>query len=291
VHAATVNRTDCGFLRGMPLIVRPFSGWFKPKFQILGCEFAGEVEAVGKQVTLFKQGDRVFGFNEWVYGSHAEYTTISEHGNVAKIPTTFSYQEAAPLTEGAFYGYFNLRAAKVGKGQNILINGATGAIGSASVQLAKYLGASVTAVCDTKNVPLIQSLGADKVIDYKLQDFTQLNEQFDVVFDAVGKSSFGKCKRLLKNKGIYMSTEFGPNIENPFLALITPLFGGRKVLFPLPSLKPEDVALFKKLADAGQFKPVVDRIYPMSEIREAYQYVLTGQKTGNVVIQVSAEGK
>lgn len=287
VHASTVNRTDCGFRSAEYFIVRFFSGLFRPKSKILGCEFAGQVEAIGESVTLFKTGDRVFGFNDQAFGGHGEYMVIKETDSLETIPHTFSYQEAAPLTEGSHYALCNIRAVKIQRCQQVLVNGGTGAIGSAAIQLLKHFGAQVTAVCDTKNLSLVKSLGADEVIDYTQQDFTQLNKQFDFVFDAVGKSTFGKCKRILKEKGIYISTELGPGAQNPFLAMITPLLGGKKILFPLPTIAKQDVTFLKALAEAGEFKPVVNRVYPLEQIVDAYRYVETGRKIGNVVIQVS----
>lgn len=284
VQATTVNRTDCGFRSAEYFIVRFFAGLFRPKQQILGCEFAGQIESVGPKVTEYKAGDRVFGYNDHSFGGHAEYLVMVENGAMALIPEGMSYVEAAPITEGAHYALFNIRAAKIGKGQQVLINGATGAIGSSAVQICKHLGAEVTAVCHTKHVNLVQSLGANEVIDYTRQDFTHLNKKFQVIFDAVGKSSFGKCKPLLVEKGIYMSTELGYMWQNPFLALITPLLGGKKLLFPIPESSKEDVLFLKGLVEKGDYRPVIDRQYPLEQIVEAYRYVETGMKTGNVVI-------
>lgn len=287
VFATTVNRTDCGFLSGMPLLVRLFSGLRRPKNPVLGNEFAGEIEHTGKDVTLFKQGDRVFGYNDVTFGAHAQYMVVTEDGAIATMPENSTFSECAPLIEGAHYALCDIRAAKVTADQRVLINGATGAIGSAAVQLVKELGAHVTAVCDTRNLTLVKSLGADVVIDYTAQDFTKLNEQFDLVFDAVGKRSFGECKRILKSKGIYISTELGYKNQNPFLAMITPLMGGKKLLFPIPTISKEDVVFLKTLMERGAYKPVIDRTYPLEETVAAYKYVLTGQKTGNVIITVS----
>ena len=286
VHAATVNRTDCGWLRAKPFFVRLFIGLFKPKYKVLGTEFAGEIEATGKNVSLFKCGDMVFGFNEFKFGSHAEYMVMPELGTITTIPNNLSLQEAAPITEGGHYALCDIRAAKIQKGHKIIINGASGGIGSAAVQLAVYFGAEVTGVCATKNIDLIKSLGACEVIDYTKQDFTKINQTFDFVFDAVGKSSFNKCKPILKKKGIYISTELGYLSQNPFLAIITPLFGNKKVLMPIPSIKKEDVVFFKELVEKGYYKPVVDKSYPLEKIVEAYKYVESGQKTGNVVITI-----
>lgn len=286
IHAATVNRTDCGFRSAEYFIVRFWSGLFTPNNKILGCEFAGVIESVGSAVTSFKPGDNVFGFNDTTFGAHAEYMVVAEDAALATMPQNFSFEQAAALTEGIHYALCDLRAAKIARGQSYLINGATGAIGSAAVQLAKYFGAEVTAVCATNHVELVKSLGADVVIDYTQQDFTKINKQFDTVFDAVGKSSFGKCKPLLKKQGVYMSTELGYMSQNPFLALITPLLGGKKVLFPIPTISKADVNFFKELAEKDAFKPVIDRRYPLDQIVEAYRYVETGMKTGNVILTV-----
>lgn len=287
VHATTVNRTDCGFRSAEYFIVRFFSGLFKPKNKILGNEFAGEIEAIGKNVTLFAIGDKVFGYNDTRFGAHAEYMTMGEHEAITTLPAKLSFEEAAPILEGGHYALCNIRATKIAAGQNILINGATGAIGSAAVQLVKNIGARVTAVCHTSHVALVKSLGADVVLDYTHDDFTTLNEKFDVVFDAVGKSAFGKCKRILTQKGIYVSTELGKNAENIYLALLTPMFGGPKVMFPLPTISKADVEFLKGLVETGKFKPVIDRQYALEQIVDAYKYVETGQKIGNVVIRVA----
>ncbi|MCH8011507.1 MAG: NAD(P)-dependent alcohol dehydrogenase [Candidatus Marinimicrobia bacterium] len=284
IYATTVNRTDCGFLRAKPFIVRFFSGLIKPRNTILGNEFSGKIEAVGKDVMSFKVGDKVFGYNGDDFGAHAEYMTMPEEGSLTTMPENLTYEEVVPSTEGVHYAYSDIKAANIQKGQKVLINGATGAIGSAAVQLVKNIGAEVTAVSNTKNVDLVKSLGADKVVDYEKEDFTKDDQTYDVVFDAVGKSSFAKCKSLLKPRGIYLSTELGYMSQNIFLALITPLFGKKKVLFPIPTINKKDIIFFKKLIEAGNLKPVIDRCYPLEQIVEAYKYVEKGQKTGNVVI-------
>ena len=287
VHATTVNRTDCGFRSAEYFIVRFFSGLFRPKNTKLGNEFAGEIVATGKNVTSLRAGDKVFGYNDTKFGAHAEYMTMAENEAITNMPSNLTYEEAAPITEGGHYALCDIRAAKIKSGQKVLINGATGAIGSAAVQLIKYFGAEVTAVCNTKNLELVKSLGADVVIDYTEQDFTKISQTFDVVFDAVGKSSFGQCKPILKKKGVYMSTELGKNSENIFLALITPLFGGKKVLFPIPTISKEDVVFLKVLVETDKYKPVIDRRYSLEQIVEAYKFVETGQKIGNVVITLT----
>jgi NADPH:quinone reductase-like Zn-dependent oxidoreductase len=287
VHATTVNRTDAGFRSAEYFIVRLFAGLFKPKNPVLGCEFAGVVESVGKTVNSFKPGDRVFGFDDNKWGGHAAYKVIAEKDAIVHIPDSIPYTTAAAISEGAHYAWCNIRAAKITKGQKVIVNGATGAIGSAAVQLIKNIGAEVVAVCHTDHIDLVKSLGPDRVIDYTQQDFTELDTLFDVVFDAVGKSSFGKCKRILKPKGIYMSTELGKNAENPFLAMWTPLLGGKKVLFPLPYSNKEDLIYLSDLVARDLFTPVLDKQhFTFDQICEAYTYVETGQKIGNVVIEM-----
>jgi NADPH:quinone reductase-like Zn-dependent oxidoreductase len=285
VYASTVNRTDCGFRSAEYFISRFFSGLIRPRKKTLGCEFAGEIEAVGERVKLWNIGDKIVGFNDAQFGGHAEYMTLNENETFTKIPDKFSYEEVAPLLEGAHYALCDIRAAKVKNGQNVMVYGATGAIGSAAVQLLKYFGANITAVCNTKNIELVKTLGADYVIDYTNEDFTKTTEKFDLIFDAVGKSSFRQCKPLLKEKGVYISTELGKNAENIFLALYTPIFCSKKVLFPIPSITKEDVEFLKELAENGHYKPVIDRTYNLEQIVEAYRYVETGQKTGNVIIK------
>jgi NADPH:quinone reductase-like Zn-dependent oxidoreductase len=287
IHTTTVNRTDCGFRSAEYFIVRFFSGLLKPKNPILGNEFSGIVESVGNAVNQFKPGDKVFGYNDTKFGAHAEYMVMGQDDPICSMPEHFSFSEAAALSEGIHYAWCDIKAAKICAGHQVLINGATGAIGSAAVQLCAYLGAEVTAVCSTNYIELVKSLGAKRVIDYTKDDFTSIDTQFDVVFDAVGKSSFGKCKPLLKKQGVYMSTELGRYSQNPFLAMITPILGGKKVLFPLPTIHKRDLEFFKELAERGKLKPVIDRTYPLSNIVEAYQYVETGQKIGNVIIAVS----
>jgi len=213
--------------------------------------------------------------------------TMAENEAIATMPDNLTYEEAAPITEGGHYALCDIRAANIKKGQNVLIYGATGAIGSAAVQLVKYFGANVTAVCNTKNVELMKSLGADRVIDYTKLDFTKTDQRFDFVFDAVGKSSFGKCKPIINKKGIYISTELGRYSENIFLALTTRIFSNKKVLFPLPTICKDDVMFLRELVVAGKFKPVFDRKYRLEQIVEAYRYVESGQKTGNVLITLT----
>ncbi len=287
VYTATVNRTDSGFRSAEYFISRFWSGLLRPKLPILGCEFAGIVEAIGPSVSLFKTGDKVFGFNDKTFGGHAEYLTIDEHDAVTTMPEGLSFDSAAAITEGGHYALVDIRAANVKPGQRVMVYGATGAIGSAAVQLLKHFGANVTAVCNTKNVELVKNLGADTVIDYQSEDYKKTEIKFDFIFDAVGKSSYGQCKPLLTEKGVYISTELGKNGENILLALTTPLWGGKKLLFPLPTISKSDVVFLKDLVQKGEFKPVIDRVYKLDQIVEAYKYVETGQKTGNVLLRIT----
>jgi NADPH:quinone reductase-like Zn-dependent oxidoreductase len=278
-------------LRAEPFIMRFFTGVLKPNKSILGTDFAGKIEAVGKNVESLKVGDKVFGLDDSGLSSHAQYMTLSENKALATIPNNISYEEAAASMEGAHYAYNFLNKVNLKSGQKVLVNGATGAIGSAAVQLLKYFGANVTAVCSTKNLELVKSIGANKVIDYTKEDFTKNNEKYNFIFDAVGKSSFTKCKPLLQSGGVYISSELGWMAQNLFFALITPIIGNKKVVFPIPSDCRRSVLFIKKLSEEGKFKAVIDRKYSLKEIAEAYRYVEKGQKTGNVVITLEYNNK
>ncbi len=285
VRATTVNRTDCGFRNPEYLFVRLVSGLFRPRNKILGSELAGEVEAVGKDVTAFKTGDAVFGLSAQKFGAHAEYICLPEDGSITAKPRNMTFEEAA-VCDGLMLAMNYIGKINFERMGKLLVNGASGSIGSACVQLAKYYGATVTAVCNTQSMELLRSLGADKVIDYTKEDFTQDDQTYDVVLDAVGKSSFFRCKRLLKPCGIYFSTELGFLWQNIFLTPLTSVFGSRKVRFPIPRDTKEDIVFFRELIEAGKYVAVIDRTYPLEQIVEAARYVETGQKTGNVVITV-----
>jgi len=288
VHATTVNRTDCGLRAAKPFIYRFFLGLRRPRLTVLGNEFAGQVEAVGTGVRSFEVGDRVFGFSGTRFGAHAEYLTMPEGGLLATMPADLSYEEAAPSTEGSIYALSLIRTAKLQRGQGVLVNGATGAIGSAAVQLLRDRGAVVTAVCGAEHMELVRGLGADRVIDYTAEDFTRDERRYDAVMDAVGKSSFGRCRRLLKPGGLYLSTDLGPLSQNPLLALVTPLFGGRRVRFPIPRQDQGTVTYLKERIESGAFKPLIDRRCRLDQIVEAYRYVETGRKVGSVVITIDS---
>ncbi|MFD0478559.1 NAD(P)-dependent alcohol dehydrogenase [Nonomuraea thailandensis] len=290
VRATTVNRTDCAMRAAKPFLWRFFTGLVRPHVPVLGTEFAGDVEEVGGGVTAFQPGDAVFGYNDPRFGAHAEYLVIPQSGTLALLPQGLSHEEAAPGTEGAHYALSLIRSAKVRAGHDVLVYGATGAIGSAAVQLLKHAGAKVTAVCGTKHLDLVRRLGADKVVDYTATDFTADEQRYDVVIDAVGKSTFGRCRRLLKPRGSYIASDVGPLWQNLPLTFITPLFGGRRVRFPYPRHDAAMAQELKALMESGAFRPVIDRHYSLDEIVAAYRYVETGQKTGNVVITVMTPG-
>jgi NADPH:quinone reductase-like Zn-dependent oxidoreductase len=284
VYAASANRSDYHVLTGKPLLMRLFTGLFKPKLAITGSDFAGQVEATGPAVRTFKVGDKVMGFGGgFGIGSHAQYLTFPETKRIVLMPGNITYEQAAACLEGTYYAAMGITQLKPTAGQKALVYGATGAIGSAYVQFLKYHGVYVTAVCGGENRELVRSWGADKIVDYKTEDFTNDNEQYDFVIDAVGKSSFAKCKRLLKKKGIYAPSG---GAENIFLVLINPLLGGKKVLFPKDNKS--NLGFIKELLEKGSFKPVIDRIYPLEKIGEAFAYVATGQKIGNVIITMDA---
>lgn len=286
VHATTVNRTDCGILWARPFVIRFFTGLFKPKHRIAGTDFAGRVEAVGNAVTSFQVGDRVWGFYDEGLQSHAHYMTLAEGKAIAKIPDGITYAQAAASGEGAHYGFNSIHKMKLVPGQKVLVNGATGAIGSASVQLLKHYGLHVTATCATPHVELMRGLGADRVIDYTQEDFTEDAEQYHFVFDSVGKSTFGKSKRVLLPGGVYISSELGPRGENLYLPLFTRLFGKRRVIFPIPFNCRRTVLFMTQLIQDGKFKAVIDRTYAMEQVAEAYRYVDAGQKIGNVILSM-----
>lgn len=293
VYATTVNRTDCSILWGKPFIIRFFTGFLKPNSSVTGTDFAGKIESVGKNVTAFKIGDRVWGFNDMGLGSHAQYMKISADKALTTIPANINYEQAAASAEGAHYAYNVIKKVKLSNGQKVLVNGATGAIGSAAVQILKYFNADVTAVCNTKNIDLVKSLGADTIIDYTNEDFTKKDQKYFFVFDAVGKSSFAKCKPILEPGGIYISTELGPMAQNIFLPLATAITAnlpgrqaGKRVMFPIPADCMRSLLFIKNLIEKEKFTPVIDRTYPLQKIDEAYNYVATGQKTGNVIISL-----
>ncbi|RCW51714.1 NAD(P)-dependent alcohol dehydrogenase [Paenibacillus prosopidis] len=285
VHAAIVTPSDCAFRKADPFMVRFIYGLTSPKNKILGVELAGEIESVGTGVTLFKKGDQVFGISTKNFGAHAEYTCLPENDPVAIKPANMAYEEAVGVCDGALTALIFLRdTAKIQRGQKVLINGASGSVGSYAVQLAKYFGAEVTGVCSTANLEMVKSLGADKVIDYTKVDFNKSGQSYDVIFDAVGKSSFSSCKSSLTPRGIYLSTV--PTLSTILQMLWTSKSGSKKAKFVAAGLMQNkgNLIFLKELIEAGQLKSVIDRRYPLEQTAEAHRYVEKGHKKGNVVI-------
>jgi NADPH:quinone reductase-like Zn-dependent oxidoreductase len=284
VHASTVTRTDCGFRAADPFFTRVFLGLRRPKRKITGMELAGVIEAVGAAVTDLEVGDEVFGIKS---GANAEYVCVRESGVIARKPTGMTFEEAAAVCDGALLALSCLRPADPRSGRSIVVYGASGSIGTAAVQLAKYFEADVTAVSNTKNVELVRSLGADAVIDYQHEDFTKNGKTYDVIFDAVGKHSFRRCRHSLKSGGIFITTDLGFMWHAPLVAVLTRWVGDKRGTLGVGRYRKEDVLLLKELIEAGRYRAVIDRRYPLDEVVEATKYVETQQKTGNVVLTVS----
>jgi NADPH:quinone reductase-like Zn-dependent oxidoreductase len=296
IHATTITRADCATREAnrrsglfAMLLSRLVFGIRRPKQRILGTEFAGVVETAGKTVTEFAAGDPVFGSSGFRFGAHAEFISMPASARVAPMPTGMSFEEAATVCDGGLNALWCLRLADLRAGQRVLVFGASGAIGTAGVQLAKHFGADVTAVCSTKNLDLVTSLGADRVIDYTQEDFTRNGETYDVIFDAVGKHSFSRCRGSLKPGGIYLATD---GFRNLVLTLWTSRIGDKKVIFRIPPRYTNaDVLLLKELIEKGKYRAVIDRHYPLKDVVEATAYVETEHKTGNVVLTVAEDGQ
>ena len=287
VHATTVSRTDCALRAAEPFFSRFITGIRRPRRRVLGSDFAGDITEAGRAVREFKIGDRVFGIKPWKFGAHAEFICMQENAALAEMPAAATFDEAAAVCDGALLALNCLRPGKLRRGQSILVYGASGAIGTAGVQLAKALGAQVTAVCNTRNFDLVRSLGADGLIDYTQEDFTKNGHTYDVIFDAVGKHSFAGCKGSLKAGGVYLPTD---GLRNVALAAWTARIGDRKVVFDLPpTFKQQDVVFLKELIEAGRYRAVIDRRYPLEQVVEATRYVETHEKVGNVVLEVVAD--
>jgi NADPH:quinone reductase-like Zn-dependent oxidoreductase len=287
VHAATVNRTDCGELRAHPFLMRLFYGLRRPKRRIFGLDFAGQVESVGAKALAFKPGDRVFGMcPSRSNGAQAEYVCLPERV-IAAMPTGARFDEVV-VFEGAFYANAVLRKINLKRGHTVLIYGASGAIGTAMVQLAKSSGAAVTAVVATQHLELVKSLGAHRAVDYTTEDFTRIGETFDFVVDAVGKTSFFRCRRLLKTGATFAATDLGPWGQNLALAMWSSMTRSKRVVLPAPRRINGFIVFLKSRMEAGEFRAIIDRKYPLAAIADAYRYVETGQKVGIVVIEVAA---
>ena len=288
VRAASLTPSDNAFRQGNPFIIRLMYGLRRPRLAIGGVEFAGDVVEVGSGVTDFQPGDAVMGMSTDRFGAHGEYLCLPASKLMIRKPETMSYADAVSLVDGPCTALSFLRdVAKVQPGQTVLVYGASGAVGTAAVQLAKYYGATVTGVCSTRNVALVKSLGADSVIDYSREDFTKTGQTWDVVFDAVGKRSYHQCRRALTPHGVYMTTV--PGIGIVLAILGTALGSGRKAKFTTAGLKQtrENLSFLAELFEAGQLRPVIDRQYPLEAVPEAHRYVETGHKTGTVIIQVA----
>jgi len=290
VHRAVVGPADCAFRSGKPFIVKLIYGISKPRIATHGVEFSGTVEEKGKDVTLYEKGDRVFGISVDNLGTHGEYLCIKENKEMTQMSESMTFDDAVGIVDGALTSLTFLRdIAKIESGQSVLINGASGSVGAYGIQLAKFYGAEVTGVCSSVNVELVKSLGADKVIDYTKEDFTKSSEKYDVVFDAVGKSSFSQCKNIIKADGKYLLTM--PTGAIVFQMLWTSLFSKKKAIFSATGLKQkkENLDYIRDLYDNGKLKAVIDRHYSLEEIADAHAYVETGRKKGNVIIDVMGE--
>jgi NADPH:quinone reductase-like Zn-dependent oxidoreductase len=291
IHATTVTATECTFRKGEPLFSRLFTGLRRPKITILGEELAGEIEAIGKDVKLFKKDDQVFGTAGPGFGANTEYICVPEDGVLAIKPTNMTYEESAASVDGFLTALPFLRdKGNIQSGQSVLIYGASGSVGAAAVQIARYFGAEVTGVCSSTNLELVKSLGADTVIDYTKEDFTKTGKTYDIIFDTVGKTSFSRCKSSLTQNGIFLEAGIGLGIF-PHV-LWTSLFGGKKAKIAAtglrsPQERTKDLMLLKELMEAGKIKPVIDKRYPLEQIAEAHRYVDAGHKKGNVVITVA----
>jgi len=288
VKCCTINRTDCGVSRGEPKVIRLFTGLRKPNKPILGTDFAGKVIEIGEDVKKFKVGDRVFGFNDHGISSYAEYMTLAESGNIAIIPNECSYKEAVASLEGAHYAINFINKVELSNDSKVLVYGATGAIGSAAIQLLKNKGCWVTAVCGTEDLDQIKAYGIDKVVDYKTEDYTKDEIIYDFVFDAVGKSRFVLATRILKEGGTYISSELGEGNENLRLVFTTLFFSKHKLKIPIPTNIKKSIAQMKELLMQKKFKPMIDRSYRMEDFKEGYKFVESGQKKGNVILQIGS---
>ncbi len=291
IHATTVTATECTFRKGEPFFSRLFTGLTKPRITTLGEELAGKIEAVGKSVKDFKIGDEIFGTAGPGFGANAEYISIPENGVIITKPANRTYEEAASSIDGFLTALPFLRdKGQIKKGQDVLIYGASGSVGTAAVQVAKYYGAHVTAVCSTSNLEMVRTIGADEVVDYTKEDFSKKGVTYDIIFDAVGKTKFSLSKKALKPNGIFLEAGIGLGILRH--VLWTSVFGGKKARIAATGLRPphqrsKDLNLLKRLMEEEKIKPVIDRQYPLSQIVEAHHYVDKGHKKGNVVIVIN----
>ncbi|XEC94307.1 NAD(P)-dependent alcohol dehydrogenase [Paenibacillus tarimensis] len=286
IHATSVTAGDCRMRKANPFAARIYNGLVRPvRVQTLGFELAGEIEAAGKKVTRYKTGDQIFASCGIRFGAYAEYRCLPEDGVIAMKPSNMDFGEAATVPIGGGTALRFLRAGRVQSGQKILIYGASGSVGTYAVQLANIFGAEVTAVCSTNNVAMVKSLGAKQVIDYTKSDFTQLGEQYDLIFDTVGKSKFASCIKALKPRGYYLSA-FSPGLSPMISGLWMNQTSGKKFRTKTEREKQEDLLFLKAHLESGELRPVIDRCYPLEQIVEAHRYVDAGRKKGNVIIHV-----
>ncbi|UII80076.1 NAD(P)-dependent alcohol dehydrogenase [Flagellimonas sp. CMM7] len=292
IHAAAVTTAGLIGRKGEPFFTRLFSGLFKPKKNILGMELAGEIEAIGENVKLFEEGEQVFGLTGMSLGSNAEYKSLSENAAVIRKSSNTDYVESVAVIEGGLTALnFLNNKGKIQRGQKVLIYGASGSVGTASIQLAKYFGAEVTGVCSTANIKMVKLLGANTAIDYTKEDFTKNGQTYDIIFDTVGKQSFFRCRDSLKPQGVYLDAA---GISTIFHMCWTSLFSRKKAILTATYMRPtsvikRDLAILKELVEAGEIKPVIDRCYTLEQTAEAHQYVETGRKKGNVVIKTNQD--
>lgn len=287
IRATSVTSSEAMMRQGKPYFGRPIIGLTKPRRKVLGLEFSGEVVGLGDQAKEFKVGDKVFGFTGFQCGGYAQFICVPESGSVIAMPNNVTFEEAAALVDGPTTALFFLNKAKIKAGDEVLIYGASGSIGTGAVQLAAHFGAEVTAVCSAANLDLVKSLGAHEAIDYRREDFTKAEEAYDIIFDTVGKTSFAACKGSLRKSGRYLVTVLG--LESIGQTLLTSMVGDKKATFAMSVDKIAELQLIKDLVEKGKHKPVIDRSYPLDRMSEAHAYVDTGRKRGNVVISVGHE--
>ncbi|MGB3800675.1 MAG: NAD(P)-dependent alcohol dehydrogenase [Lewinella sp.] len=287
VHTTTVNRTDCANLTGRPIIMHLVLGIGWPRQARIGTDFAGEVVAVGSSVTAYRVGDRVCGFRDTGLGGQSEWLTIAEDGPVMTVPADLDYGSAVASLEGAHYAYAMFRRSGLQSGERVLVNGGSGAIGSALLQFAVAYDAEVTATAAPEHLDAVAALGGKRIIDYTREDFTQSGERYDYVFDAVGKRTFGECKGVLGDRGIYISSELGPYAQNVFYTLSTAIGSGKRVMFPIPFGPKESFPFIRRHLEAGTFRPILDEgRFTLDNIADAYRYVMSGKKRGNVILEL-----
>jgi len=287
VHATTVTSGDIHLRKGDPWLARLFAGPVTPRRPVLGHELAGIVEATGNNVKRFRQGDAVFGSTNLDSGAYAEYLCLPEDGVIAQKPENISFKQAAAVPVGALTALYFLRKGNIQPGHKILVYGASGSVGTYAVQIARYFGAHVTGVCSTVNIEMVKSLGADSVIDYTREDFTQSGVCYDMIFDSVGKTSFKNCRHVLNPGGLYVTTAVSLSLL--VQRLFNAMTGATKLITGIARQTPGELQLLKELVEKGKIKPVIDKIFPLEQIVEAHRYVEQGHKKGNVVVEAVIE--